>query len=222
MEKTLIIKNTKYKIINSTNNEFFYYAVIEKDDKKYFIKKLKKMTKEYKDSINCEISFLKNNNIKYIPKIYDYELDNFIVYDYIDGKNLKQVNLDAKKSIQTIIKLCNILKEVHDLGFSHNDIKQSNIMIDNDDVYLIDFGNCSFFKEKVNFYSKRTAAVEILNRENVDNVSDIYSIGVVLKELNKDNNKEINDIVKKCIYTDKTKRYQSVIELKNELLKINL
>ena len=34
MEKTLIIKNTKYKIINSTNNEFFYYAVIEKDDKK--------------------------------------------------------------------------------------------------------------------------------------------------------------------------------------------
>ena len=173
-------------------------------------------------SINKEIDFLTNNKISYIPRIISYERDKYILYEYIDGYNLKEINPNLKDSINIIIKLCNILKDIHDLGYCHNDIKRSNIMICNNDVYLIDFGNCSKFNNIANFYSPKTASYELLNRDKVNYLSDIYSIGKVLKELVSNDREDLNRIVNKCPNQDKSKRYQSVIELKNDLLKITI
>ena len=220
MQRVLSISNEKYNVIKSSGNTSFFHIVLEKNNKKYFIKILKNNNEEFINSLNGEIDFLINNNINYIPKIVSYERSKYILYEYIDGKTLKQVKPSFKESISIIIKLCNILKEVHDLGYCHNDIKSSNIIISNDLVYLIDFGNCLKFNDIANFCSPKSASYELLHKEKVNYLSDIYSVGKVLRELVVDNRDDINRIIDKCINLDKSKRYQSIIELKNDLLKI--
>ena len=212
-------KDNNKKIIDSKENDFFSYVMFEENNKKYFLKSLKTNGKDYINSLNGEIDFLINHNINNTPKIVKYEKGKYILYDYIEGKSLKKIDLNIKESINIVIKLCNILKEIHDIGYCHNDIKRSNIIVNNDEVYLIDFGNCLKFNSSTVFFSPHTASDELFHREEVNHLSDVYSVGMVLKELVKTGDDRINKIIEKCTNKNKNERYQSVIELKNDLLK---
>lgn len=71
----------------------------------------------------------------------------YIVMDYLDGMNLKKVlkkfggKLSYSNSIKILIKMCNALTEVHQLGILHRDISPENIFVTNDGrIILIDFG----------------------------------------------------------------------------------
>ena len=134
-----------------------------------------------------------------------------------------------------IIKLCNILNGIHNIGYSHNDLKRNNIIVDNNKITLIDFGNCSKYGSIVDFLNLSTSSYEIRNQKEVDNRSDIYSLGIILyQSITKDEERqekytitkeidgldEINNIIKKCTDKDKNNRYSNVLELKNELLEV--
>ena len=222
MERVLNISNTKYNIVNTISNDNYLYAIIENNNKKKFVKILKKNDESYIESLNLEIDFLTNNNIDNVPKIVNYKRDKYILYEFIDGSNLKQLNPSNKEIISIMIKLCDILKKIHDLGYCHNDIKKSNIMISGKDVILIDFGNCIKFNSIAKFCSPKTASYELLEKKEVNYLSDIFSLGAVLEELITDNIEDVKKIIQKCKNRVKRERYQSVIELKNDLLKISL
>lgn len=86
-----------------------------------------------------------------IVKVSDFFEENrtaYLVMDYLDGKNLKQMtegfggHIPAEILIPVMSEIITALGKVHALGMIHRDISPDNIMMLQDgSVCLIDFGN---------------------------------------------------------------------------------
>ncbi len=140
---------------------------------------------------------LNHTNIATIYAIEEYDDDLFIVMEYIEGKELKDiVGAYSNKPLQIIdiinyaIQIANGLEAAHKKGIIHRDIKSSNIMVTNDGkVKIMDFGLA-----KVKGVSKLTQvgttvgtiaymSPEQTRGNEVDSRADIWSMGVVLYEM---------------------------------------
>lgn len=91
------------------------------------------------------------SNVNGIVRVNDYFEENataYLVMDYLDGKNLKQMadgfggRIPADILIPVLSPAIAALQKVHDRGMIHRDISPDNIMmLEDGTVYLIDFGN---------------------------------------------------------------------------------
>ncbi len=130
-------------------------------------------------------------NLKHpdIPMIYDIEKDDehiCIIEEYIEGESLenyisKTGSISVGKLIDISLKLCNIVKYLHEKGIYHGDIKPQNIILCEDTIKLLDYGNsvkagdASFGIGTIKF-----AAPEMYESGKIDERTDIYAIGVVM------------------------------------------
>jgi predicted Ser/Thr protein kinase len=85
---------------------------------------------------------------EYIPKLvcYGYYEDGMC---YVIGTTLVGTNLSNFKHIteQQKTRGLNALKAIHDKGILHSDIRNENILIDDNGVYLIDFGMSNYYDD---------------------------------------------------------------------------
>lgn len=226
-ELTKLNENKKSKI----------YLVRNKVDSKIYIKKV--LT-----NYNLRIyEVLKENNLNNIPKIYEiFQDDNTltIIEEYINGNTLKEILdregiINEERTIDYVLTLCDTLDKLHNLNpkVIHRDIKPSNIIISNDNILkLIDFDVSREYKENksedtVIQGTEDYAPPEQFGFIQTDERSDIYSTGVLINVLttgeypkNKLNKGKLGPIIKKCIEFSPNDRYQKVIDLKEDLLKI--
>ncbi|KAM0687278.1 hypothetical protein COBT_001484 [Conglomerata obtusa] len=96
------------------------------------------------------------NVIKYIDFYEDCNQATFVL-EYLNGFNLqreyyerhchKHNPMTFKEKQMIMLKIVNGLKNLHDMDIYHGDLKPENIMLVNDDVFIIDFG-CAFICEK--------------------------------------------------------------------------
>lgn len=237
------IGDQNYKIIDEFKREYYYYAILGNNSNVFFYKKTINNDIEHINALNNEIDALKDIESNRIPKIVSYAYGEYILYEYIDGIILKNIeNLDLKNILIIILGVLRILRVIHSENYVHNDLKMGNIIIGKDNkIYLIDFGNATKNNQKPLFGSRDISSLELLSFKEVDNRSDIYSIGVLLyelickknpyddmseseilesknKELSLDNvsNKlysSINEIIEKCTNPIRENRYQTVDEL---------
>lgn len=223
-ELTKLNENDKSKI----------YLVKNKKDNKIYIKKV--LT-----NYNIKIyEILRGMDLKNIPKIYDIFVndDNLIIIEeYINGNTLKDILdtsglLKEDVVIDYIISLCDTLNELHKLNppIIHRDIKPSNIILSNDNVVkLIDFDVSREFKENrsedtVIQGTEEYAPPEQFGFIQTDGRSDIYSTGILMNVLttkeypkNKMNDGYLKNIIKKCTQFSPKDRYQSILDLKEDL-----
>ncbi len=143
-----------------------------------------------------EAEIMKKLSHKNIPKVYDFggKKDlQYIILEYIDGYNLRELIKDQsnllKNYISIILKVCDILGYIHKKGVIHQDIKSRNIILTKDgDVKIIDFG-LAYEKDKYSIkVRERAGTPHYMSPEQVkgyrgDERSDIYSLGVVMYEL---------------------------------------
>ena len=179
---------------------------------------------------------LKNENIPGIPKIHEIienENELIVIEDYVHGQTLEQkyrdgADADAVKMIAK--KLCRILNQLHNLTppIIHRDIKPSNIIISNEgNLYLADF---NISREYVENQSRDTvimgtqgyASPEQCGFAQTDCRSDIYSIGMLMTNMLKENNdngeeNRLQRVIEKCTSIDPDKRYKSVEQLERIL-----
>lgn len=132
-----------------------------------------------------------------IVKIYEFgkeDNEHFISMEYVDGKTLRKLleetPFDPAKMITIGIGVCEALKEAHNSGVVHRDIKSENIMLTSaGEVKVMDFGLA-----KVRDASVLTMEGSILGTvsymspqqaigEEIDHRSDIFSLGVVFYEM---------------------------------------
>jgi serine/threonine protein kinase len=198
MLNTGYILDGKYEIINILGSGGMGTVYFCRNNRLGNLWAIKEVLSEWKDKINflAEPSILKNLNHPGIPRIIDifYENDNlYMVEDYIDGKNLKELIekdgcLAAEKIKSIALQLCDILGYLHSFSppIIYRDLKPSNIMLKTGgNIVLVDFGIArTYKKDKENdtllFGSKGYMAPEQLHNVQSNIQTDVYSLGATL------------------------------------------
>lgn len=187
---------------------------------------------------------------------------HFITMEYVPGEDLKGMirmmgQLGTGKALSIAKQVCEGLSEAHRLGVVHRDLKPSNIMIDKEgNARIMDFGIARSLSEKsitgvgMMIGTPEYMSPEQVEGKEVDQRSDIYSLGVILYELvtgrvpfegdtafiigvkhkseipenpsriNSQIPEKFSRLILKCLEKDKGNRYQSAQDLLAVLSKI--
>jgi len=154
---------TVLKIIGEGRYGICY--LVSKDNKLYVLKQLKRrILQKTRQKIHFESEILNITQHESIPKfIKKIESENFFGYilEFKTGKTFEEIifndNYIFKKSeLRSIaMKLINILKYLHGINVVHRDIRIPNILYNNGNLYLVDFGLARWVDNK-----KYTVAVD--------------------------------------------------------------
>ena len=133
----------------------------------------------------------------HICTIYEAEESNgqaYIAMAYVEGQSLRQRiargPLPAEETIEIAIQVADGLEEAHKKGIVHRDIKPGNIMVtDKGTAKVMDFGLAKVFGASlITKEAKTMGTVAYMSPEqakagDVDQRTDIWSLGVVLYEM---------------------------------------
>jgi serine/threonine protein kinase/tetratricopeptide (TPR) repeat protein len=186
----------------------------------------------------------------------------YITMEYVVGEDLKRLirkvgQMSAGKTISIAKQICEGLAEAHCLGIVHRDLKPQNIMVDEaGNAKIMDFGIARSLKVKgitgagVMMGTPEYMSPEQVEGKEVDQRSDIYSLGVILyemvtgrvpfagdtpftigvkhkseiprnpKDLNAQIPEDLSRLILHCLEKDKEKRYQTSGEVISDLDKI--
>lgn len=137
---------------------------------------------------------LNHPNVCTIYEIHDEGENPFIVMEYVEGKTLRQKikdkGLKINQAIETAIQIAEALKAAHKKGIVYRDIKSENIMVtDTGQVKVMDFGlarmrgSAKLTKPGSTIGTAAYMSPEQARGEELDQRSDIWSLGVVLYEM---------------------------------------
>ena len=142
-------------------------------------------------------SALDHPNIATIYEIDEAQGECFISMSYIQGKSIKELikekeikGWDMGKIINVAIQMAEGLSKAHQKGIVHRDIKSDNIMLTDEGlVKIMDFGLAKLKgAPKVTRTGSTVGTVAYMSPEQaqgmeVDQRSDIFSLGVILYEM---------------------------------------
>lgn len=179
---------------------------------------------------------LKKHPHIHMPKIIEVENQMnrcIIIEEFVNGVTLEyamSANNFTMENIEMILmELFDVLIHLHSLvpQIVHRDIKPGNIMLEKGHVKLIDF---EIARKVCDEKSRDTqiigsvgyAAPEQYGFAQSDQRSDVYAVGVLMKELlgQRKEGQAYENIISKCTQIDPNKRYQRVEELRNDVRKI--
>lgn len=142
------------------------------------------------------IANLSHPNIVTVHDVGNDGAANYIVMEYVKGKDLKQVikkqgALPVERALNLAIGICAGLGFAHRAGIVHADVKPQNILLtENDIVKITDFGIAQALsdtqpvqKQSVVWGSPHYFAPEQAQGEKPSAASDVYSIGIVMFEM---------------------------------------
>lgn len=242
----------KYRLIKklgSGGSSVVYLAQHINLDIFVVIKKVLK-SPQVTESVLYEANILKNLKNPNIPLLYDIQEDenyHYLVEEFLEGESLVSYVSNQKKLSQELIieygiQLCEILHYLHTFSMGsiiHLDLQPRNIIVSNNRLKIIDFGNaiCLSENKKRNyiFGTLGFAAPEQYQGDAIDARTDIYGLGALLyylvttKEPIKEGNQilsleeityispHLKNIIQKCLNYNPAQRFSSVLELLKQL-----
>lgn len=202
---------------------------------------------------------------KNVARMFDLNQEkgsHYITMEYIRGEDLRRLvrkmgTLSPGQAIHIAKQVCEGLGEAHRLGVVHRDLKPQNIMVDEDgNARIMDFGIARSLSAKgitgagVMIGTPEYMSPEQVEGKEVDQRSDLYSLGIILyemvtgrvpfegdtpftigvkhkseipknpKKINPNIPEDLSSVILKCLEKDKAKRYQTAVEVHSELEKI--
>jgi len=97
------------------------------------------------------LNYLYTNKIRKIPAIYWYGIQNglqCIVMTYYEcslADYIKKKSVDSQKINGIMVKMVDIISQIHSKYVLHRDLKPANFMIKSGELFLIDFGLATFY-----------------------------------------------------------------------------
>ena len=219
-----------YKAQNKKTNS--YVAIKEIDKERY-----NKLTKEIFNEAEIMNIIKSENSVNFKDKIdtkdYFYIIMDLCINNLEDYIKSRENEITINEIKEVLIQLNNVFKIMNNKKIIHRDLKPSNILISLDRldkclIKLSDYGSSKFINlSNTNTNIKGTPltmAPEILNGDNYNFKSDIWSLGIIiyfmlnkeypyngktevllLKEINSNkklklsNNDKLNDLLKKML-----------------------
>jgi len=217
------------------------------------------------DRFRNELKFARKIGHRNVCRMYDLSREegtHYITMEYVPGEDLKSTiirvgQLSVGKATFIAKQVCEGLVEAHRLGVVHRDLKPQNIMLDKEgNARIMDFGIARSLKAKgltgagVMIGTPEYMSPEQAEVKEVDQRSDIYSLGVILyemvtgrvpfegetplniamkhkseaprspKELNSQIPEDLSRVILRCLEKDKEKRYQGAEAVLSELANI--
>lgn len=151
-------------------------------------------------------------------------IGNCIIMEWIDGSTLESLirsgQIDKPLARKIICDICDALEYIHRKQIIHRDLKPENIMVTNNgrNVKIIDFGLSdadSYNILKAPAGTKFYASPELIAGEQIDSRSDLWSLGLIIKELSR----SYDHIASRCLQRDKDKRFASADEIRKAVEK---
>lgn len=201
-------------IIGKGSFSIVYKGFNYKTNEKVAIKKIisNKNDKYIFNEIHILTQFKNTNNI--INLLNYYNIDNiiYIVFNYCSislDKFIKQNTYIKEDLAQNYFsQIVNGLNVLYNNNIYHRDIKPQNILIENNTIFICDFGLSKFISNNYDDNIKQSIvgsplfmSPEIYNNMEYDLKSDLWSLGLVLFEMlsgyNYLHSKNINELIKK-------------------------
>ncbi|XP_076029200.1 uncharacterized protein LOC143018046 [Oratosquilla oratoria] len=126
-------------------------------------------------------------------------------------KLLQRGQLSKYQAVDLVLQVTESVRLIHHRGWSHNDIKQDNIVVERNcdlwDATLIDFGSAVRIGKGV-YSTNRTGhitfphiAPELFKGRGTSSASDVYSIGYLLASLiaHEDRNEDISLLISRAM-----------------------
>lgn len=137
---------------------------------------------------------LSHPNVVTIFEVAESESRAFIAMEYVEGETLRDLihrgNLSFLDKMNLAIQLCDGLQAAHRSGLVHRDIKSSNVVVDKTQrARILDFGlakqvgDTEITKADTTMGTVSYMSPEQTKGSNIDQRSDIFSLGVVFYEL---------------------------------------
>jgi serine/threonine-protein kinase len=180
-----------------------YLAERASDRTPVVVKELKEQyrgNQQLVDRFRREAEILQNLRHPHLAKVFDVLLlegKHYIVQEYLSGGSLADLIREKKPySEKEAITWCRdalrAMNYAHENGIVHRDLKPSNLMLDDQrQVRVIDFGIArAFGSERLTRTGDGSIGTleymspeQILRPNQIDHLTDVYSMGIVLYEL---------------------------------------
>jgi tetratricopeptide (TPR) repeat protein len=245
-----------YRVLDKKLNEEIALKLIKPE-----IAKDKKTIERFSNELKIARK-IGHKNIARMFYLNEEKGTHYITMEYVRGEDLKKLirkigRLSAGQAIPIAKQICEGLGEAHRLGVVHRDMKPQNVMVDEDgNARIMDFGIARSLESKgitgagVMIGTPEYMSPEQVEGKEVDQRSDVYSLGVILyemvtgqvpfegdtpftigvkhksevpkdpKELNAQIPDDLSRVILKCLEKDKDKKYQSTGALRSELINI--
>lgn len=224
-EKYILSTYQSDSVIRETAEVTVEAVICSLDGKKY-------IRKTYHSDKRRVFNILAGIKNVHIPEIYEviFGEDTVIIEQYIEGKTMEQLISEGKmfdkKQIKAVFdSLTDAVDTLHKNGLVHRDIKPSNMIIpDNGKAVLIDYSIARPYSDKRSadtelFGTVGYAAPEQFGFSQSDFRTDIYALGVTMKEItNRHNSSErMRSAISRCTEFDPSRRFRSIDELRSYL-----
>jgi len=155
----------------------------------------------FSERFNREARALARLNHPNIVTVHEFGQVNglaFIIMEFVDGLNLRQLErsgkLSPREALQIVPQICEALQFAHDEGIVHRDIKPENILVDKKGrVKIADFGIAKIVGRDADPALTETRGIigtpqymapeQVEKPQEVDHRADIFSLGVVFYEM---------------------------------------
>ncbi|MBM3274587.1 MAG: serine/threonine protein kinase, partial [Candidatus Sericytochromatia bacterium] len=192
------------KLMRRTRNSLIYQATDRKLMRTVALKRMlvapelgADARKQQLDAILREVSIasrLVHPGVVHVVDHFVEDDDGYIVMEWLEGGSLREKldrdggMLPVEQALEITTQVGEALTYAHGQGVIHRDIKPENVMVTGNRATLLDFGIAAVpgldgAEETHRSGTARYIAPEVLRGQDIDERSDVFSLGVMLYEV---------------------------------------